>query len=64
MAFSQSDVDALKAALSTGALAVEYADGRKVTYRSLNEIERIIARAQDEVAASGSPRSRSFVAGF
>jgi hypothetical protein len=41
MAFSQTQLDALQTAYATGTLTVEY-DGRRVTYRSLAELERAI----------------------
>lgn len=53
MAWTQTDVDALKAAIATGALKVRYADGREVTYRSLAEMERVLAALVAE--ATGTP---------
>lgn len=66
MAFTQTDVDTLKAAIGSGAMKVRYADGREITYRSQAELERALKMARDEVAATtGSDKpSRSFVAGF
>lgn len=63
MAFSQSDIDKLKAAIGTGALRVRYADGRDVTFRSLAEMRETLRMMQDDVT-SGGTGSRSFVAGF
>ena len=57
MAYSQTDVDALKAAIATGALEVKYADGRQVRYRSLSEMRQILSTMTAEVAGSTtSPR--------
>lgn len=66
MAFAQSDIDALEAAIATGALKVRYADGREVTYRSLAEMRETLGIVRSSVSgASGSgSNSRSFVAGF
>ena len=66
MAFTQTDVDALKAALATGALKVRYADGREVTYRGLSDLQRAIAIATAEVAGSGAETfgANRSVAGF
>jgi hypothetical protein len=41
MAYTQTQLDALQAALATGTLTVEF-DGKRVTYRSLDEIQRAI----------------------
>lgn len=60
--FTQADVDTLKAAIATGALEVQYADHRRVTYRSLREMREILRMMQDEVTSAASPTSRSFVA--
>jgi hypothetical protein len=41
MAYSQSDLDTLQGAIATGALEVQYADGRRVRYRSLDDMRKI-----------------------
>jgi len=41
MAYTQSQLDALELALASGTLTVEF-DGKRVTYRSLDEIQRAI----------------------
>jgi hypothetical protein len=64
MAFQQSDIDALKAAIATGALSVRYADGRQVTYRGLSEMRQTLQILQDEVSPPPTGSSRSSVAGF
>lgn len=54
MAFTQTDIDALKKAIGTGALRVQFAD-REVTYRSLKEMREVLAMMRDEVdEASGT----------
>ena len=58
MAFSQSDLDNLDAAIKSGALRVEVA-GRNITYRSLAEMQR--TRGEISVAlnaAAGKPVRR------
>lgn len=40
MAYTQTQLDALEAAIAEGVLTVQFAD-RQVTYRSLAEMERI-----------------------
>lgn len=64
MAFTQTDIDTLKAAIASGALSVRYADGREVTYRSLKEMRETLNMMSAEVGGSSSGKSRSFVAGF
>ena len=51
------------AAIATGALSVHYADGRQVTYRSLDEMLKTLKMMRGEVGGSNG-KSRSFVAGF
>lgn len=58
MAYSQAQLDALKAAYAEGVLVVTY-DGRSVTYRSRAEMRAIISDIQAEVnASSGTPKKR------
>jgi len=58
MAFTQADIDKLKAAIATGALRVRYAD-RDVMYRSLAEMRQTLAMMEEEVAAAaGRTRTR------
>lgn len=64
MAFTQTDIDALKEAIGSGALKVRYADGREVQYRSLAEMREILRMMSDDVSGSGSssPVIRTIVA--
>jgi hypothetical protein len=58
VAYSQADLDNLRAAKKSGALRVEIA-GRNVTYRSLNEMDRIEAEIVKDLAdqaGTASPR--------
>lgn len=52
MAFQQSDIDTLKAAIATGAREVAYADGRRVSYRTLPEMKQTLAMIEAEVAGT------------
>lgn len=58
MAWTQSDVDALKAAIASGAKDCTYSDGSRIVYRSLDEMRQILAMAEVEVAGSGVARTR------
>ena len=56
----EARLEALKAARDTGALTVSH-DGVSTTYRSLSEIERIIASLQARIDGLSSPsRVRAF----
>lgn len=59
MAYTQADLDALKALKARGTRSVTFSDGRSVVYRELDEINQAIADVQAELgAASGAPRIR------
>lgn len=51
MAWTEAQRDALKAAIARGTLTTEY-DGRRVTYRSLNEMKEILRLMEAEIAAA------------
>jgi hypothetical protein len=51
MIWTQADLDAVKQAIALGAMKVRYADGREVTYRSLDDLRSI----RDEIAAALNP---------
>lgn len=60
MAWTQSDLDTLKAAYALGARKVRYADGREVEYRSLADMKAIM----DDIAAElGAPKGPNRVVG-
>lgn len=60
MAFTEADIDRLKAAMAQGALRVRYAD-REVTYRSLDEMKETLALMQADVdAVAGRKPPRQF----
>ncbi|MGL4478794.1 MAG: phage head-tail joining protein [Aeromonas veronii] len=55
MAYTQAQLDALDAAIASGALSVRYAD-QQVTYRSLQEMQAI----RDKMAAALDPSKKNF----
>lgn len=55
MAWTQSDIDALKAAIGSGVTIVSHS-GRTVTYRSLQEMTRILGLMEAEVSGKAAPR--------
>lgn len=65
MAYSQQDIDKLKAAIATGAKRVRFGAGdnaHETEFRSLAEMKETLATMEAEVAATGGPSSRvSFV---
>ena len=64
MAFTQDDIDRLKAAIGTGASRVRYADNREVQYRSLAEMLSTLSMMEKDVSPNSAPISRVTVAGF
>lgn len=63
MAATAQQIADLEAAIASGALTVQYGDPpRRVTYRSLAEMESVLAKLKGEL--SGSTSGRSTFAGF
>lgn len=58
MAYTQAQIDELKRIRATGALEGEF-EGRRVKYRSLEEIDRIIADMERAVNGTSSYRLAS-----
>lgn len=61
MAWSQADIDALKAAIATGVATVSYSGppSRSVTYQSTDAMLQALAVMQQEVnGAAGTPAYR------
>jgi hypothetical protein len=55
MAWTQTDVDALQRAMALGVKVAEFRSGdtvRKQEFRSLAEMEALLARMKDEVGAN------------
>ena len=59
MAWTQDDINALKASIATGIKDVQYSDGSRVTYRSLEEMKDILGQMQGEVEAGAVKRVRT-----
>lgn len=59
MAFQQSDLDALKAAISLGALRVDYGD-KRVDYRSLDDMIRTMKLMEAELGIVSTVPSRKY----
>jgi hypothetical protein len=64
MAYTQEQVDDLRAAIAGGTLEVESA-GRRVKYRSLAEMQAILSTMEQEVAtpvvSDYVPQSRTYI---
>lgn len=58
MAYQQSDLDKIDAALLTGVKSVTFADGRRTEFHSLDEMRRLRADVKGELVASASQVSR------
>ena len=64
--FTQSDIDTLKAAITSGVLTVTY-DGpprRSITYQSLQAMRDLLASMQQDVNASTAGTKGYRLAGF
>lgn len=55
MSFTTAQVEAMRAAIATGALTVRNANGEMVTYRSLSEMKDVLGMM--EASVSGAPRT-------
>ena len=54
MAWSQSDLDALSAAITSGLLRVRFADGRETTYQNVADMLALRKTMKAEIAAAAS----------
>lgn len=60
MAWTQTDLDRLTAAIAQGVSKVTYSDGRAVEYQTLDKMLRLKATMTEEIArGSSSPEPRS-----
>ena len=57
MAFTQTDLDNINAAIATGEMTVEV-NGRRVTYRSIADLERARSIIQGDLATASQPATR------
>lgn len=60
MAWTQSDVDALKAAIATGARRARMSNGEEVEYRSLDEMRTALRLMEAEVAGQTGAAAQGF----
>lgn len=58
MAWTQDQIRALEMAYALGVLEVEYPDGTRKKYRSLDEMERILNRMKASQGGGGGSRRR------
>ncbi len=61
MAWTQEEYDALKAAMATGALKVEYAD-KKVEYRSLKDMRELLSVMAADLGLTTGGRVKKYSA--
>ncbi len=64
MAFAQTDLEAIQAAIGSGVLRVRYADGREVTYQSLDDLMKAEKRILGSLAGTSGRRNRRSYPGF
>lgn len=58
MAYTQADLDVIRAAIATGATTVRFPDGKFIEYRSLADMRAIEADIAAEVNADSSVSTR------
>lgn len=57
MAWTQADLDRLNSAISNGARSVQYSDGKKIEYYSLEEMLRLRDLMQGEISGTNTGAS-------
>lgn len=60
MPFTQTDLDAINAALASGELSIRSSDGKQVTYRTVDELIRAKRVVEAELAAAATPTLRPY----
>lgn len=56
MAWTNQDIVTLEAAIASGTRKIRFADGREITYHSLQEMLQLLDRLKGEVGARQPPR--------
>ncbi len=59
MAYTQSQLEALQEALASGLLTVTF-EGRTMTYRSVQDLQRAIATVQSDLNSRAGKRVRQY----
>ena len=60
MAFTQTQLDALESAIAQGVLTVRYADGKTVTYRSLDEMLNLKSQMEGDLGITATKTTRKW----
>ncbi len=61
MAWTQTDLDAVEAAIASGELTVQHSDGRRITYRSVEELTTARSLIKGEISPPTVPRQRRII---
>lgn len=61
MGWTQTDIDRIDAALASGELVVQHSDGRRITYRSVEELKAARALIMGEVIPPTVPLQRRII---
>jgi len=64
MAFTTTDISAMKAALATGATEVRFADGRSVKYNAARDLMAAIEFAERDIATADTAFPRTSYTSF
>ena len=58
MAFSSADLDTIRTAIASGTMRVRFADGRELTYQSLDQLMEAEKRIAGAVARASGNHTR------
>ena len=61
MAWTQTDLGAIEAALASGELTIQHSDGRRITYRTIQELKAARALVKEELTPPTVARQRRIV---
>lgn len=61
MAWTQTDLDRIDAAIASGELTIQHSDGRRITYRSIQELKEARAMILPIVDPPTAPRQRRII---
>lgn len=65
MAFTSDDLAAIEQAIASGELTVQHADGKRITYRSMQQLMQARDTIKGELnSAAGNRRPRAYRAKF
>jgi roadblock/LC7 domain-containing protein len=64
MSFTSSDLISIDSAIASGELVIQFSDGKRVQYRSIDELMKARGLIVNEIAVTTNASSRSTLASF